>query len=172
METESSAMSEHPSFRTATHPTRMRAALIVASFVVAGTAMLHAQTPPSPTTLATLRDHYRPLLLFAASPDDPSLLAQLIRLKDHAPGLDERNVLVIAIPYNNPAPTAMALTPGDALDARHRFRIAPADFTAILLGKDGGEKLRSTRPVSFEKLRDKIDSMPMRQTEMHPGSPR
>ena len=121
--------------------------------------------PPSATTTA----HCSSSL---PAPDDPSLLAQLTRLKDHAPGLDERNVLVIAVPYNNPAPTEVALTPEDALAARHRFHVAPADFTAVLLGKDGGEKLRSTKPLSFEKLRDKIDSMPMRQTEMSSGLPR
>ena len=125
-----------------------------------------AQSPASPTTLASLRDTYRPLLLFAARPDDPALLAQLHKLKEVAPGLTERQVLLVAIPFNNPSPTDVSLTPADALAARRRFHVAPADFTAILLGKDGGEKLRSKDPVSFEKLRDLIDTMPMRRQEM------
>lgn len=124
-----------------------------------------AQTPTSPTTLAQLRDTYRPLLLFAPSPEDPALQAQLHKLKDNAPGLHERDVLLIAIPFHNPAPTDTSLTPEDATAARRRFGIAPADFTVLLLGKDGGEKFRSTKPISFEKLRDTIDAMPMRRQE-------
>lgn len=131
-----------------------------------------AQTPPSPTTLANLRDTYRPLLLFAPSPDNPSLLAQLHKFKDSAPGLHERDVLLIAVPFNNPAPTETSLTPEDATAARRRLRIAPDAFTLLLLGKDGGEKLRSLKPISFEKLRDTIDLMPMRQQEMrNPPNP-
>lgn len=125
-----------------------------------------AQTPPSPTTLAQLRDRYRLLLLFASRPDDPSLLAQRTRLKDAAAELKERDVLVIAIPYKDPAPTDISLSSSEAQAARRTFHVAPQDFTAILLGKDGGEKYRSAKPVSFEKLRDTTDSMPMRKDEM------
>ena len=122
--------------------------------------------PPSPTTLAALKDHFRPLLVFAPAPDDPALRAQLTRLLESAAGLDERDVLVIAVPYNTPSPTDITLTPADAVAARRRFNIAPNDFAALLIGKDGSEKLRSHRPISFSKLRDTIDSMPMRQQEM------
>lgn len=125
-----------------------------------------AQTAASPTTLEALQDRYRPLLLFAAKPDDPSLLAQMTRLKNSAPGLHERDVLVIVLPYNTPSPSDISLTPESALATRRRFHVAPSDFTAILLGKDGGEKLRSEKPVSFEKLQTLIDSMPMRRNEM------
>lgn len=126
---------------------------------------LHAQTPPSLMTLAEMRDRYRPLLLFAAAPDDPSLLAQLTRLKVAAPGLRERDVLVIAIPYRDPSPSQVSLSAADAQAARRFFHVAPEDFTAILLGKDGGEKYRSRKPLTFEKLKATIDAMPMRQAE-------
>ena len=77
-------------------------------------SIAHAQTPPSPTTLAQLRDRFRPLLLFAANPDDPSLLAQMTRLKNLPPGLRERDILVIVVPFNSPSPTGTSLTPADA----------------------------------------------------------
>lgn len=150
------------------HPIIMRRLLPHALLLM--TVPLLAQNqppPPSPTTLAQLKDHFRPLLLFAPSPDDPGLRAQLTRLHDDAPGLSERDVLVIAVPFHNPAPTDTGLTPADAEAARRRFHIAPNDFTVLLIGKDGGEKLRSGKPVSFNKLRDIIDGMPMRQREMH-----
>ena len=128
--------------------------------------MLMAQSPSSPTTLDALRDHYRPLLVFAASPAEPALLAQLHMLKDSIPGLTRRDIVVIAIPYGTPPSTDVALTPEAAIETRRRFHVAPPDFTVILLGKDGGEKLRSTKPVSFTRLQEKIDAMPMRQQEM------
>ncbi|SDR97355.1 DUF4174 domain-containing protein [Christiangramia echinicola] len=40
------------------------------------------------------------------------------------------------------------------------------DFEVILIGLDGGVKLRETNPVEIEKLFDLIDSMPMRKAEM------
>lgn len=125
-----------------------------------------AQTPTSPTSLEALRDRFRPLLLFAAKPDDPSLLAQMTKLKDAAPGLHDRDILLIVVPFDTPSPTEVSLTPESAMAARRRFHVAPPDFTAILLGKDGGEKLRSRKPVSFDKLRELIDSMPMRKDEI------
>jgi len=50
--------------------------------------------------------------------------------------------------------------------ARRRFHVRPTDFTVILIGKDGGEKLRSHQPISLDTLRSTIDAMPMRQEEM------
>ena len=36
----------------------------------------------------------------------------------------------------------------------------------LLVGKDGGVKLRSEEPVSIQRIFDLIDSMPMRRREM------
>ena len=87
-----------------------------------------AQTTPTPTTLARLRDHRRPLLLFAARPDDPSLLAQMTRLQNFRTELFRRDVVVIAIPFDNPSPTEITLTSDDAIAARRRFHIEPSDL--------------------------------------------
>lgn len=39
-------------------------------------------------------------------------------------------------------------------------------YQNLLIGKDGGGKLRSNSPISNEKLFDTIDAMPMRQREI------
>ncbi len=39
-------------------------------------------------------------------------------------------------------------------------------FTFLLVGKDGGEKLRSDSIINLEQLFQTIDAMPMRQSEM------
>jgi hypothetical protein len=133
--------------------------------VLAGLAA-SAQSPTGIVTLSELRNIARPLLIFAPSPDDPQLQIQLRRLHDNAPALSARNIVVIAIPYNSPSPTSAQLTDTAAQSARRRFNIAPTDFSVILIGKDGGEKLRATEPLTLDKLRDTIDAMPMRQQEM------
>ncbi len=119
------------------------------------------------TTLAELRDHARPLLIFASRPDDPQLEIQVRTLNEHAAEAHERDLVPVALPYNNPSPTPVQFSATDAEAARRRFHVAPGDFTVILVGKDGGAKLRSAKPLSMQKLMDTIDAMPMRQDEMH-----
>ncbi|RUA34255.1 MAG: hypothetical protein DSY77_06075 [Bacteroidetes bacterium] len=43
-------------------------------------------------------------------------------------------------------------------------------FQNLLIGKDGGVKLRSNSPISNEKLFETIDAMPMRRREMRDGN--
>ena len=40
------------------------------------------------------------------------------------------------------------------------------EFAAVLIGRDGGQKLRSGSPISAEELFGKIDEMPMRRREL------
>jgi hypothetical protein len=49
---------------------------------------------------------------------------------------------------------------------RKRFGVKVGTFQVLLIGKDGGVKLRSSGPVSMKDLFGLIDSMPMRQQEM------
>jgi hypothetical protein len=51
------------------------------------------------------------------------------------------------------------------------LRVEDGAFAAVLVGRDGGEKLRSAEPVPAEKLFDLIDAMPMRQREMRARPP-
>jgi hypothetical protein len=125
-----------------------------------------ATAQSSIVTLRRLRDTHRPLLIFAPSPTDPQLQIQLRTLRENAAAVAERDVVVIAVPYQSPSPTQATLTDDGATGTRHRFHVAPADFIVILIGKDGGEKLRSGRSLPFETLRETIDAMPMRQEEM------
>ena len=145
----------------------MRPAILLIAAVLS-TPMTKAQT--GLTTLADLRDRARPLLIFAARPDDPQLTIQLRTLQEHAAEAQDRQIVPVAIVYDNPSPSDAKLTPSEAEATRRRFGVAPGQFTVILIGKDGGEKLRATRPLSIAKLNRTIDAMPMRQEEMKHGS--
>ncbi|MEM6490149.1 MAG: DUF4174 domain-containing protein [Pseudomonadota bacterium] len=94
---------------------------------------------------------HRPILVFAGAEDDPRLAAQLDALRAAALELAERDNVVIVD------------RGGDSALAR-RFR--PNGFTVILVGKDGGEKLRRTEVTPPQDLNDLIDTMPMRRREM------
>jgi hypothetical protein len=147
----------------------MRLALLLAasigSLAAVGLPAAAAQTTGI-VSLAELRNQSRPLLIFAPKPNDPQLEIQLRRLQADAATLAERGVVVIALPYQSPSTTSAQLTDSEATAARRRFSIAPGDFAVILLGKDGSEKLRSLTPLTLDKLRNAIDTMPMRQNEM------
>ena len=48
---------------------------------------------------------------------------------------------------------------------RERFHIPADSFLVLLLGEDGQEKLRSTRPVPATRLNGLIDATPERRIE-------
>jgi hypothetical protein len=115
-----------------------------------------AQADPS---LAALKDKYRVLLLFAPSDEDHSYQQQVSILKAHTNDIEDRDL--IALPM-----LAKARQNTQQTELRHRFHIEPDKFTVILIGKDGGEKLRSRVPITAQRLEQTIDAMPMRKDEI------
>jgi hypothetical protein len=95
----------------------------------------------------------RLLLLFADKADNVLLQQQERMLHADPTGLKERD-LEIRVYYL------------DKHAGEFRTKKISAGFTAILIGKDGGEKLRSTSSISLQKLYNTIDAMPMRRQEM------
>ncbi len=146
---------------------RLSATLSLVGIALAiSTSRAQAPAPSGIVTLASLKDRFRVLLIFAPKPDDPQLEIQLRTLNEHAPAASERDLIPIALPYQSPSPTPTTLSPAEADRLRRSLAIPPADFTVILLGKDGGEKLRSSKPLTIDHLNAIIDAMPMRQDEM------
>jgi hypothetical protein len=127
---------------------------------------------PAPVTLQAMRDHYRPVLIFAPS-DTPQLRSQIQILSQDQSQLRQRDVVLVPVLSSGTldgasrnSPTISPLAASDHLAARKHFHIAPDEFTVLLIGKDGGEKFRSNQPISAEKLFGLIDAMPMRRQEM------
>ena len=146
----------------------MRLRLVLTTLIVMNLfGVAKGQAPASGiTTLKDLQDHARPVLIFAPKPDDPQLVIQMRILEEHAAEAHDRDVVGIALPYANPSSSAVQLSPDDAEAARRKFHVNPGDFAAILIGKDGGVKLRSSKPLSMQKLEETIDAMPMRKDEV------
>lgn len=121
-----------------------------------GSTNLNQEVPTveSAFDLEAARWNLRPVLVFSPSGEHPDFLRQEELLAIDADGLAERDVRVVRVLGDSDA----------ALRARYR---APMEaFTVILIGKDGGEKLRSGEPVTTGELFALIDTMPMRQQEM------
>lgn len=99
----------------------------------------------------------RQLLIFADGITNKDLILQQRWLKADPDGLKERD---IEVRYYY----------ADKDKAKFKQKKIKADFTVILVGKDGSDKLRETKPLTLTKLYSTIDAMPMRQSEMkrHP----
>jgi hypothetical protein len=129
---------------------------------------LHGNAQPARVTLQSMRDHERALVVFGNG-DNQLAEAQLTVAASHIDGFRERNLLLVGLVGSNEAVPSALLSPTDDAAARKHFGVKAGEFTVILIGKDGGEKLRSHQPISWDKLQSTIDSMPMRQAEMQQG---
>ncbi|MBC7892388.1 MAG: DUF4174 domain-containing protein [Sphingobacteriaceae bacterium] len=109
---------------------------------------------PNPP-LERYRWKQRVLLVFAPAETAKAFSEQKTIFRQHETGFRERELVVLDL-----------LPGGKNTEAlRRQFGVKPQEFTVILIGKDGGEKLRRPAPVAAKELFDLIDSMPMRQRE-------
>ena len=143
---------------------------------LAATLLLATLLPATqPQSLADLRDRARVLLVFAPSDRDPIYQQQLTLLHNKQAEMNERDLVVVPILAQQGTPTSAntlrslgqsGISNDEQLATRQRYHVGLDEFAAILLGKDGGEKLRSKIPISTEKLTTLIDTMPMRKDEI------
>ena len=110
--------------------------------------------------LNSLQWKNRVLLLFAPEPGNNHLARQEGKLDAERQGLDERDMKVFEITGHSPEAAAL----------RSRFGVKEDQFAVVLVGKDGGRKLKKTEPVEVSSLFAKIDFMPMRRAEMRKSS--
>ena len=108
-------------------------------------------------TLAQMKWERRVLIVAAPSQQDPALAEQRRILANWTAKGDERDLTIVEVvgdQVRGAGDTAPAL--------RRQFRL-PSTFTALLIGKDGGDKLRSATPLPAAALEATIDAMPMRK---------
>ena len=98
----------------------------------------------------------RPIVVLADSPGDPRFVEQMRLLRERLPDLKDRDVVVIT-----------DTEPSQKTDLRQKLR--PRGFMLVLIGKDGGIKLRKPSPWNVREISRIIDKMPMRRQEMRAG---
>lgn len=120
--------------------------------------------------LEDLRWEKRVIVVLADTSDDPALVEQARRLREAASDLAERDVVQISA--TDDAVTIDGST-SDTLSAgrlRQAYASGTNGFQVVLIGKDGGVKLRAGEPVAAGDFFALIDTMPMRQRELREGA--
>ncbi|GGH16077.1 hypothetical protein GCM10011586_37660 [Silvibacterium dinghuense] len=124
-----------------------------------------------PQTLAAMHHCYRPLLVFSPRGDNAALRAQIQNLDNDADDMMDRFVLLTPIladshGYQPPLDSPHALLPGTEMASiRRRFQVPDGTFLVLLLEENGAVALRSSHPVSTDRLNALIDTMPDRKIE-------
>jgi hypothetical protein len=95
----------------------------------------------------------RPVVVFADSPADPRYAEQIERLSESLDMLIERDVVILT--DTDPAASSPL-----------RQKLRPRGFMLVLVGKDGGVKLRKPHPWTVREITRSIDKTPERQREI------
>ncbi|MFT5614276.1 MAG: hypothetical protein ACI8Q6_001553 [Granulosicoccus sp.] len=95
----------------------------------------------------------RLIVVFADSPQDPRYIEQMDLLNEELAALGERDVLILT----DTDPKALSPI---------RTKLRPRGFSMVLVGKDGGVKLRKPRPWTVRDISRSIDKFPDRQREV------
>lgn len=116
--------------------------------------------------LADYVGKHRVLLVFAPSADDAEYARFCSLWEEQTEGVLDRDLLLVEVFQNGASRVGAARLPaGAAPSLRERFDVRPGQTEFVLLGKDGGVKLR--RPtLPMPELFAVIDAMPMRRAEM------
>lgn len=112
------------------------------------------------------RQRFRPLLLSAPSDHDDRLRRQRELFAGLEDALRERDIVVVEAVGSVVATTGGPECTSDAQGLWARYGIDADRFSILLIGKDGGVKLRSGETVPARSLFALIDAMPMRRQEM------
>ncbi len=137
-----------------------------AVIVVAASAVLM----PARAMAAELSDYLwerRPLLVFAPTDSDPRLAETMRRIEATWCEFVDRDMVLGRI-----VAEGASTLDGQVVDAKQaqrlssQFGIGADSFSVVLIGKDGGEKLRVNDVPDLQAVYAVIDGMPMRGREM------
>lgn len=96
---------------------------------------------------------HRPVVVFAESALDPAFEEQMSLLRAREDELRARDVVVIT--DTEPEPISNL-----------RRKLRPRGFMLVLIGKDGGVKIRKPFPWDVREISRSIDKMPIRKREI------
>lgn len=120
--------------------------------------------------LADYRWENRVVLIFGADEFHPKYKEQKSRFTDLHKEIEDRDLRIVTILNEGISKVDdQVITNESAHQLREQLKISDNQFSIILIGKDGGEKIRSKEILSAEDVFSVIDKMPMRQREMRDG---
>ena len=134
-------------------------------FLVTGAAALG----PAQAMAAELSDYRwesRPLLLFAPTDSDPRLVETMRRIAASRCDFVDRDIVLGRIVTEGTSTLdGHVVDPTQAQRLVSEFGIGADSFSVVLIGKDGGEKLRVAGIPDLQAIYAVIDGMPMRARE-------
>jgi hypothetical protein len=148
------------------HPSRRFIRIALAVIFLASSAALM----PARAAAAELGDYLwqrRPLLVFAPTENDPRLVETMRRIEASRCDFADRDMVLGRVVTDS-----TITLDGDVVDAeqaqrlRSAFGVGANGFSVVLIGKDGGEKLRVNDVPDLAAIYAVIDGMPMRGSEM------
>lgn len=124
----------------------------------------------SATASADALDDYRwdrrPLLLFAPTDSDPRLVETLSRIEASRCDFAGRDmVLGQLVTDGNSTLDGRVISADESRQLANRYAIGDDAFSVLLIGKDGGEKLRINAVPDLQTIYAVVDGMPMRSRE-------
>ena len=109
----------------------------------------------------------RPQLVFAPTGIDPRLVETLRRIEATRCDFDSRDmVLGLVVAEGTSTLDGHAIDVDESRRLMNQYAIGDNTFSVLLIGKDGGEKLRVNEVPDLQSIYAVIDGMPMRSREM------
>ncbi len=119
------------------------------------------------TELTDYRWERRPLLVFAPAQNDPRLVETLSRIEASRCDFDGSDmVLGVLMTEGTSTLDGQAIDADESRRLAQQYGIDDNAFSVLLIGKDGGEKLRVNDVPDLRTIYALIDGMPMRRGEM------
>lgn len=107
------------------------------------------------------------LLLILTTENSKSQHHEQIKiLQDNIEGLEERKLVIYSVMPEQYKKGIGAESWIESARLNDRYRQKGKEFEVILIGLDGGVKLRQSEILSIEKLFATIDAMPMRRNQI------
>lgn len=122
------------------------------------------------TAMNPIEEHrwkQRVLIFSASAPTNVGYKRQEQLMEKGKRGMKERDLVIYKL-YDDHwlGPGEKMLSEEQAAAIREAYDIPESQFMVVLIGKDGGIKMRKDDIVSSREIFELIDSMPMRKTEM------
>ena len=148
------------------HPSRR----FIAGALAVGFLVTSAALMPARAAAAELGDYLwqaRPLLVFAPTYSDPRLVETMRRIDATRCDFADRDMVLGRIVADGTSTLdGQVVDTAQAQRLFAQFGIGAGSFRVVLVGKDGGEKLRVNDVPDLAAIYAVIDGMPMRGREM------
>lgn len=110
---------------------------------------------------------HRPLLVFAPTDSDPRLVETLSRIEASRCDFVDRDMVIgLVVTEGTSTLDGQVINADESQRLANQYAISENAFSVLLIGKDGGEKLRVNEVPDLRTIYAVVDGMPMRSGEM------